>query len=313
MKRSRTAADRAGCRSRQAVSRDLPPEKALQYNGPSSRLMKRMIIFVIAVLTGGGTADAMALRNLDMGEVYPSFCARQHDGGQLCSDAFDNTVLIAAFLRPDQQKSQKVSGSLQDLQDRYGKRGVTIIGVVSGELKDSGLSPLSGGGQITFPLLLDRDRSIYGSFGVIAYPTITVFGRDGKLAYLFGSNTLSIGNRLEGCIRFLTGEIDAAELEKIIHPVVEKIDKERAKAERYYNFARNTYDRKQFAKARKILESSLKNQSEHAPSFALYGNILIQEGDFELALQQFEQALSIDPELEEAQIGRQRCLDTLGQ
>ena len=131
------------------------------------------------------------------------------------------------------------------------------------------------------------------------------------MEYLFGSNTINIKKRVEGCIRFLLDEIEEGELEKIMHPVVEKINPERAKAERYYNFAKNYFGRRQFSKAKKMLESSLERYSEHALSYSLYGYILIEEENYTSCLEQFELALKLDPGLEEAKTGKQVCLDNL--
>ncbi len=149
---------------------------------------------------------------------------------------------------------------------------------------------------------------MYGSFGVFVYPTITVFDRAGKLQFEFGSNTINTKKRVEGGIRFLLGEIGAGELEEIMHPVVEKIDPERARIERQYNFARMAFTRNHFSTAKKIIESSLEDHPEHALSYSLYGYILIQEKNCTSGLKQFERALELDPDLEEAQKGKQACV-----
>ena len=273
--------------------------------------MKKFIVILVTLIAGGASAEVMALRNLGIGDTYPPFCAEQLNGPQVCSSSFKDTIFVASFVRLDQEKSLKVMLAMEELHARYRPRGVSLIGIVSGETERQELMMFADKNKITYPLVLDRDRAIYGSFGVFAYPTITMFGQDGKLAYQFGSNTLNIGQRIDGCVRFLSGDIDAAKLEKIIHPVVDKIDPERARAERYYKFAKNLFDRKQFSKARQIVESSLENYTEHAPSYSLYGYILIREGNYALGLEQFERALKVDPGLEEAKAGRQLCLDYL--
>ena len=96
-----------------------------------------------------------------------------------------------------------------------------------------------------------------------------------------------------------------------MHPVVEKIDPERAQIERQYNFAKISFSRHHFSTAKKIIESSLKNHPEHALSYSLYGYILIEEKNYKSGLKQFERALELDPDLEEAQKGKQACLDNV--
>ncbi len=276
-----------------------------------SRVMRKVIIAIIIFLAGGASAEVKALRNLDIGDPCPSFCAPQTDGTQLCSSTFENSILVTSFVRMDQKESLKVLLALQDLHDRYRTKNVFIIGILSGEIDRQELLDFAGRNRLTLPLVLDGNREIYGSFGVFVYPTLAVFGQDGKLSYLFGSNTINIGKRVEGCIRYLSAEIDAGELEKILHPVVEKTDPDNAKASRYYNLARKSFDKQHFSKAKKILEASLEKYPKHAQSHALYGSILMQEEDCPLGLKQFELALEIDPDLEEAKTGKQLCLEKL--
>jgi tetratricopeptide (TPR) repeat protein len=273
--------------------------------------MKKIIVIIVTLFAGGVFAEVMALRNLTIGSSYPPFCAEQLNGSQVCSDTYKDTILVTSFVRPDQKKSLEVLQVLQDLYTRYHAKGVSIAGIVSGEFDRQKLVVFIEKNEIAYPLLLDNAREIYGNFGVFAYPTIVIFGQDGTLKYLFGSNTINIGQRIDGCIGFLSAEIDASELENIMHPVVEKIDYERSRAERYYKFAKIYFQRKQFSKARQIVESSLENYTEHALTYSLYGHILLKEENYTLGLKQFEQALELDPGLEEAKTGRRHCLDHL--
>lgn len=273
--------------------------------------MKKFIIIVIILIAGGVSAEVMALRNLNIGEPYPSFCAQQHNGAQICSSKYKDKILVVSFVKMGQKNSLKVMLNMQELHTQYSIKNVSIISIVSDEVDLQELLAFMDKNKITYPLFLDRDRQVYSSFGVVAYPTITIFDQDRNLQYLFGSNTLNIKKRTEGCIRFLLEEIEASELEKIMHPVVEKIDPERARVERHYNFAKKSFANQQFATAKKIVESSLKNFPEHALSYSLYGYILIQEEEYQLGLKQFEHALELDPDLEEAKAGKQICLDNV--
>ncbi len=58
--------------------------------------MKKFIIIVLSLIAGGVSAEVMALRNLDIGGPYPSFCAQQHNGAQLCSSNYKDKILVVA-------------------------------------------------------------------------------------------------------------------------------------------------------------------------------------------------------------------------
>lgn len=273
--------------------------------------MRKFIIIIITLIAGGASAEVMALRNIDIGDLYPSFCVQQLDKSQICSSRYKNNILITSFVRINQKQSLKILLTLQDLHALYSTKDVSIICILSGDVDQQELMAFVDKNKITLPLFFDKNREVYGSFGVVAYPTITVSGQDGRLSYLFGSNTINIRKRLEGCIRFLLQEIEASEFEEILHPVVKKIDPEHARAERYYNFAKNSFASQHFSRAKKIVESSLENYPEHALFHSLYGYILIQEEDYKLALTQFELALKFNTDLKEAKTGKQICLDNL--
>lgn len=274
--------------------------------------MKKFIIIIFTLIAGAVSAEVKALRNIDIGDPYPPFCAQQLNGAQICSSKYKNTILVVAFVKIVQKQFQKIMVNLQELHTQYNAKNVSIICIVSGEIDLQRLIVFTDENKITFPLFLDRNREIYGSFGVFVYPTITVFDQDRKMQYLFGSNTINSKSRIEGAIRFLLAEIGTSELEKIMHPVVEEIDHELAELERNYNFAKSSFAKQQFSIARKIVESSLKNYPDHALSYSLYGYILIQEEDYKLGLKQFELALELNPDLEEAKVGKQTCLNNIG-
>jgi len=273
--------------------------------------MKKLIITLVILIAGGVSAEVKALRNIDIGAPYPPFCAQQLNGTQICSSKYKNTVLVASFVKMGQEKSLKVMLNLQELYTQYSAKKVSIICILSGEVDLQQLKNFAEKNNITFPLLLDKNREIYGSFGVFVYPTIAIFDQDRKMQYLMGSTTINIKRRVEGVIRFLLAEIGESELEMILHPVVEEIDHKGAGLERNYNFARNSYAKQQYSIARKIVEASLKKYPDHALSYSLYGYILIAEEDYKLGLKQFERALELDPGLEEAKVGKQTCLDNL--
>jgi len=275
--------------------------------------MRHVIIIIITLIAWGASAEVMALRNIDIGESYPPFCAPQLNGAQICSGKYKDNILVVSFVRIKQKESLKIMLALEDLHVRYSTKNVSIICLLSGEIDRQELTDFTDKNKLTLPLILDRDREIYGGFGVFVYPTTALFDQDGKLSYLFGSNTINIRKRMEGCIQFLLKEIGAREFEEIMHPVVKKIDPEDAKAQRYYNFAKKSFASQHFSKARKIVESSLEKYPNHALSHSLYGYILVQEEAYQLGLEQFEIALELDPDLEEAKAGRQICMDKTSQ
>ncbi len=273
--------------------------------------MKKFLILALTLIAGVASADVMALRNLNIGDPYPQFCGEQLDGKKVCTSDYKDKVLVLAFVRMGQSQSKKVMLALQELYTEFdGKNvNVSIVGVVSGEIDLQELIDFRKNNKLTVPVFVDKDREIYSKFGVFVYPSTIVIGQDEKLHYLFGSAMINYKRRLEGSIRFLLKEITAEEFDKILHPVVIHADTKFARMERYYNGARKSFENQQFSKAKKLVKISLKKYPEHALSLSLYGYILIRDKEYKEALEQFEKALQLNPDLEEAQVGKQICLE----
>jgi len=274
--------------------------------------MKKHILVVLFVLMDVGLADCMAYRFVDIGDPYPPFCAQQFHGDQVCSDSYENKILIISFFTLNQMNSQKVLIDLQDIYNEYREKNVSIVGILSGEADLQALDEFLKTNKLNVPILLDPDRQIYGDFGVFLYPATGIFARDKTLKYYLPARRINFKKHVDGYIRFLLEEISESDLEKIIHPSVDKTDPNYKKAENYYNFARIYFDKGKFEKAKELLESSIKTHDKYALAYSLYGYIYIQEKEYQLGLEQFELALTIDPDLKEAKTGKQTCLDNLG-
>ncbi len=273
--------------------------------------MKKLIVIVLTLISGMASAEVRALRNMNIGDTYLPFCVQQLKGEKVCSSTFKDHILVASFVKMGQLNSSKILLNMQELYSLYKMKKVAFICIVSGETEVPELVTFAENNKLTLPLLIDENRNLYGEFGIAAYPTIAVFGADQKLQYVFSSNSMKIKKRVEGCVKYLLGEIDVQDLERILNPVVEKIDPQRVKSERYYNLSKKLFATQRYSQAKKIVTSSLRNNPDHALSYSLYGYILIQEEKYELALQQFEHALELEPDLEEAKSGKQICLDKL--
>lgn len=274
-------------------------------------IVKKHILVIVFVLLSAASADCKAFRFVDVGDPYPQFCAQQFHADQVCSSSYEKKIAVISFFKLNQSNSQKVLIDLQELHTKHGGKNVSIVGILSGEAESQALDEFLKTNKITFPILLDQNRQVYGAFGVFVYPATGIFGGDKILKYYLPARRMNFKKHVDGYTRFLLKEISESELEKIIHPPVDKTDPKHKKAENYYNFAKVYFKQGKFEKARELLDSAIEAYDKHAPSYSLYGHIYIQEKEYQLGLEKFENALSIDPELEEAKTGKQICLDNL--
>jgi peroxiredoxin len=273
--------------------------------------MKQVVIALFLII-GVSSAECDAYRFVEVGAPYPPFCAQQFKGKRICSNRFDdNKVVIICFFTLGQVRSQKALIDLQDIYAKYVEKSVSVVGIVSGKADLQTLGKFLEVNGITFPILLDPERQIYGDFGVFVYPSTGIFAQNGKLQYYLPARRVNFKRRVEGYTRFLLGEISEGELDEIIRPPTDRVDPGYKKAENYYNFAKIYFKQGKLGKAKRLLDLSIESYDRYALSYSLYGQIHLREKAYRLGLEKFELALAIDPDLQEALTGRQLCLENL--
>lgn len=273
--------------------------------------MKKITILILFLFVSVSSADSNAYRFVNVGDPYPPFCAEQFRGIRVCSDSYDNRIVVISFFSLNQTASQKVLRDLQEVYVKLTGKNVSVLGILSEDADPQMIEAFLTENKITFPILLDKDRQIYGSFGVFVYPSTGIFSEDKKLRYYLPSEKVNYKECIERYVRFLLKEISESELEAIIHPAADYTASNVKQAENYYNFAKIYFDRGKFDKATKLLDSALAANSHYALAYSLYGYLHIQRQEYQLGLEKFKFALGIDPNLEEAQKGMQICLDNL--
>lgn len=274
--------------------------------------MKKYILCIFLVLfCQGSLADELSFANIGKGGRLPAFCAQRLDGSRFCSAKLKGRLAVITFFRIDQKLSSRQMGVLQKLYTQYSDKGVSFVGIVSGEIDRQAIDAFQKENGIGFPLLLDSSREVYTLFGVFATPSTGIFSRDGALQYFTASNWVNFDNSVEAHIRLQLKEISRADLDHALDspPVTSEAAKSHAGTR--YNLARILFEQNEIEKAQKTLESSLAIFPNHAPSHLLSGKIALHRKDYKAALLHFEQALTLDPTLDEAQKGKQTCLDNL--
>ncbi len=274
--------------------------------------MKKLLLSLFLLFfSHDGLAEQLSFASIREGEMLPAFCAEEWEGRQFCSAEIKGRIALITFFRLDQKQSVKQMRMLQNLHADYQEKGVSIVGILSGKTDRQALGSFRNENKITFPLLLDSSGAVSRLFGVFAEPSTGLFSRDGRLKFFTASNWVSFHTLLEMHIKLLLKEITRAELDTVLNSPVKPGKSVEPQAGAQFKLARVLFERNELEKARKALDSLLARHPNHAPSHLLHGKIALQEKDCKAALPHFEQALKLDPGLEEAKEGRRDCLNNL--
>ena len=122
---------------------------------------------------------AMEMNPYPPGWDAPHFGALTATGESVTLADYRGKVLMVTFWATWCVPCRKEMPALEELQFKFGDRGLRVIGInfKEDEGKIRHFAKLLG---LSFPLLLDITGSITKTYGVVAFPTTFLIGRDGK-------------------------------------------------------------------------------------------------------------------------------------
>lgn len=172
--------------------------------------------------------------------------------------------------------------------------GVSAINAPAGsEAPDFTLTSLSGQ-----PVSLGN-----GSYGIRVYPSTVIIDREGKIAYDIPGHALDYKTRVEGTLRYMTGEIGEEQLKTILNPVLEIRDEAALAAERRYNLALRLTEARLVDHAIQVAQQSLIASPDLLKSHILLGYLFLHRDELDNALSAFRKALEIDADSSDARTG----------
>lgn len=132
-------------------------------------------------------AQALADGRARVGDPAPAFELKDAKGNFARLGDFKGSVLVLYWFNTLSRPSQESAGAIQDLEEKYRKRNVTIVGVNIGEEGDAGdrLEAFRKRYKWKFPVVLDPQGEAMHRYGLVAaVPKIAIVDRDGKIAYV---------------------------------------------------------------------------------------------------------------------------------
>jgi tetratricopeptide (TPR) repeat protein len=237
------------------------------------------------------------------GETAPDFTLSSSEGPAIALHDYKGSTVVLLYFRPEQIRSRMALKDLNDIRSRYAEKGLKFIGITAEtQIKELLLTELKEI-EIDFPVLIDMKRDVYGSYGIRVYPSTLIIDREGKVAAVIPGHALSYKIRLEGTIRFVLGQIDASQLERIISPEKRVIDQTALYAERQYNLALRFTEARLFDQAIEFVKQSIKAKPDLIKSHILLGYLYLDAKETDNAIEQFDTALQIEPSSNDARTG----------
>lgn len=227
------------------------------------------------VLSGVGTQSvgpARALEALQVGMKAPDFALESFEGRTVALRDFSAArATLLVFWASWSEWSPEVLERVQQLHARYRDQGLAVLGInvesprsTAAELAQA--HALARRLGLTFPLLVDRGLQVFGSYGVVAVPSLVLLRGDGTVAgHLAGYPIASREEFFELVEATVTGR-------PVARPQAPAARQPNPRAVRYFNLARAMVARGLVDQ----VESDLRRAIALDPDFALPRILLAQ-------------------------------------
>lgn len=269
----------------------------------SAKIILRTFALSLALVIAAA-GNSQAFRNLKESEPAPGFTLKDQNGADVSLADYKGKVVVVLFFRADQEQSKDALADLQKVQEKYSGKDVQVLALTPDRNDGKAIAGIAGDLKLTYPVLLDEARAVYGSWGVFLFPTTGIIGREGELFKHISSYNRQFADKVEGYVRLALGEINEQELEAILNPKdAERLSPEQKKAERHMMLAQRMIDRKMLDKAAHELESAIEADPALAEAHVRYGFVLLKQGKAADAKGYFEKALELDKRADDAAAG----------
>lgn len=162
-------------------------------------------------------ATAEAFREVPVGAVLPNRKMPTLDGRtESYLGAAKANVFV--FFRSGQDHSEQALRQLAVLEQEFAAKSVRFVGIVSSDEPTDAIAAMARAAGVRMPVLVDEKDALYGELGVMLHPSIGIADAKGKLVAYQPFRKLNLLDATRGRIQLVLGEIDEAQLARILDP-----------------------------------------------------------------------------------------------
>ena len=235
----------------------------------------------------------------------PQFTLSSTDGEKVSLREYKGDIVVLIYWDTEQDYSLEALDNCRDLFNAYKGRGVKFIGLIADTEDVHKARKIIKDYGIDFPVLIDSNRHVFSSYGISVYPTTIIIDRGGMYFHDIPGYAVTYETKLVGYIRHMLGEIDERELLELIslQKKVKAKSESELSAERNYFLALKFTEEGLINHAIVSAESSIESKPDISRTHILLGFLFLEIKETELALQEFQRALELEPGSNDAKTG----------
>jgi tetratricopeptide (TPR) repeat protein len=260
------------------------------------------MILIILFLFFLSVAPVYAI-DIKQGATAPDFSLYSVDGKVVSLSEYRDRVVVLIYWMAGLDRSHLALNDGQDIYMRYKDKDVQVLGLTAGTEDFEVVSQILRDLAIDFPVLKDSNRQVFGDYGIRVYPSTIIINKSGKVAYTLPGHVLTYKIALEGHVRSILGEIDEKEIEEMVSPHIKHIDKSVLKAHRKYKLALRFTEERLYEQSMVAVKQSIEAKPDFSKSHILSGFLYLEEKEADKALEDFNEAIKLEPLSHDAKTG----------
>jgi len=262
----------------------------------------------LLLAAGSWPLPSLAFAHAEVGDPVPRAELPALGGGS-APLVVPGKVSLFVFFRPSQDRSLETLRHLAALEKEFAGKPVYFAAVASDAAPAAEVRATAREAGIRMTVLLDRGDALYGELGVRLHPVVGIADAQGRLAAYQPYASVNHAEVMRARIRRALGEIDDAELARVLDPpsAAVSIDAERAAAGRELKLGRMLLERKSYDKALESARRALARDRSLAAAHLLAGQALAGLGRCDEARRELDEALRLDPGNAAAAEARRAC------
>ncbi len=271
-------------------------------------IIKKIMLFALVAAAITVPKNSLAFRNIKVGEKLQNVELNSLAGERVSVLSSEVEVNLFLFFRPNQEHSQTALKILTKVCTQLPWRSVRFIAVVSDYYKSKVIEDaIRKAGWNNASTLIDHDDHFYGELGVSLHPTFGIADSSFTLMAYEPFSEINYFQRIYAHVEYALEDIDIIELEYILNPPVEDQTVATNHASPHLNYARMLVKAGKLDKALEQAKETLALDDHLANAHSLIGTIYARQNKCGKARPEFDKALAIDRNNQEAIKGKRFC------
>ncbi len=246
-----------------------------------------------------------ALGDVSVGKQGPAFSLKTPSGQVFNSrEELDGQVTIITFWRLEQAYSMKILTDLQTLYKDFTSSGIRVVAICSGTSKTRAVGKVYKDLKLSYPLLMDPDRSAYAAYGVFVSPATLILDKEGTVRFYRPSYNLDFVEETRLDLEFLLGKVSAQQHAKGLGGGKARVSRAMDTVDAQYKLALQLLKHGNREEARNELRKAWEGELKPLEAGLELGYVLLEDEEPEEALKVFSEASALAPKSARAEGGK---------